>query len=73
MPSVLKKMYVPVLREVMFIIDLFFKEALPGKSPWTKQIFLSLVRFFLLEEIPKMIEGRQRLIAVYVFDSEEAA
>ena len=36
MPSVCKKMYVPVRREVMCIIDRFFKESPPGKSPCTK-------------------------------------
>ena len=79
-------MYAPVRREVMRIIDRFFKEAPPGKSPWTKEFFLSLVPFFSLVKIPKIkichmvakdhpevIEGRRRLIAVDVLDSEEAA
>ena len=70
----------------MCIIDRFFKEAPPGNYPWTKKNVLSLVHFFLLDEIPKMkkchmvakkhpevIEGRRRLIAVDVIDSEEAA
>ena len=54
MPSAWKKMSVPVQREAMCIIDLFFKEGPPGKSPWTKQFFLSLVRFFSLEKTPKI-------------------
>ena len=81
-----KNMSVPVRREVMCIIDLFFKEAPPGKSPWKKEMFLSLVSFFYLDEIPKIkichmaakehpevIEGRQRLIDMDVPDSDEAA
>ena len=36
MPSLWKNMYVPVRREVMCIIDRFFREAPPGESPWTK-------------------------------------
>ena len=48
MPSVWKNMSVPIRRDVMFIIDLFFKEAPPGKSPWTKENILSLIRFSLL-------------------------
>ena len=46
MPSIWKKMYVPVQREVMCIIDLFFRKAPPGESPWTKENFMSLVCFF---------------------------
>ena len=79
-------MPVPVRREVMCIIDRFFKEAPPGKSPRKKEIFLSLVHFYSLDEIPKIkifhmvakenpevIEGRRRLIAVDVLGSEEVA
>ena len=46
-------MYVPVRREVMCIIDPFFKEAPPGKFPLTKQKFC-LLFFFSLDEIPKI-------------------
>ena len=83
MPSLWKNMYVTVRREVMCIIDRFFREAPPGESPWTKENVMSLVCFFSLEEIlkikichmlekdhPEVIEGRQRLIAVDVLDSE---
>ena len=79
-------MSVPVRREVMCIIDLFFREAPPGECPWTKENVMSLVHFFFLDKIPKVkichmvakdhpevIEGRRRLIAVGVLDSEEAA
>ena len=38
----------------MCIIDRFFREAPPGESPWTKEKFMSLVRFFSLDEIPKI-------------------
>ena len=48
MPYVWKKMYVPVRREVMCIIDRFFKEDPPGESPWTKKNVLCLIHFFLL-------------------------
>ena len=78
-------MNVPVRREAMCTIDRFFEEDPPGKSPWTQKNVLSLVRFFSLDEIPKIkifhmvanehtevIEGRRRLIAVDVLDSEEA-
>ena len=67
----------------MCIIDHFFREAPPGESPWTKENVMSLVRFFSLDEIPKIkichmvakdrpevIEWRQRLIAVGCLDSE---
>ena len=53
MPSVWKKMSVPVRREVMCIIDRFFREAPPGESPWTKENVISLVRFFLLTKYPR--------------------
>ena len=52
MPSAWKNMSVPVQREVMFIIDRFFEEAPPGKSPWTKENVLSLI-CFSFDEIPK--------------------
>ena len=81
-----KNMSVPVRREVMCIIDRFFREAPPGESPWAKENFMSLVRFFSLDKIPKIkichmvakdhtevIEGRRRWIDVDVLDSEEAA
>ena len=45
MPHVWKKMYVPVLGEVMFIIDIFVYDTPPGKYPHKKESFLSLVRF----------------------------
>ena len=54
MPSFLEDISVPVRREVMCIIDRFFVEAPPGKSPWTKNNVLSLVRFFSLDEIPNI-------------------
>ena len=38
----------------MCVIDRYFKEAPPGKSPWKRQFFLSLVHFFSLGEIPKI-------------------
>ena len=47
MPSLWKKMYVPGRREVMCIIDRFFREAPPGEYPWKKENFMSLVGFFL--------------------------
>ena len=53
MPSLWKNMYVPALREVMFIIDRFFREAPPGKSPRTKENFMPLVRFSLLVKYPR--------------------
>ena len=52
MLSVWKNMSVPVGREIMCIIDRFFKEAPTGKYPWTKQNVFSLVRFFLLTKYP---------------------
>ena len=68
----------------MCIIYCFFKEAPNGKSLWTKENVLSLVHFSL-EKITKIkichmvekehhevIEGRRRLLDVYVLDSEEA-
>ena len=77
-------MSAPVQREVMCIIDHFFRHAPPGNSPWKKRFFcLSFV--FSIEEIAKIkichmvtkehteaIEGRRQLIAVDVLDSEEA-
>ena len=53
MPSVSKNMYVPVRRELICIIDPFFKEAPPGKSTWEKKCFVSCL-FFSLYEIPKI-------------------
>ena len=53
MPYFWRNMSVPVQREVMCIIDLFFKEAPPGKPPWIKKNVLSLIRFFLLKKYPK--------------------
>ena len=86
MPSVWKKMCVPIQRYLMCIINCFFREDPPGESPWTKENVMSLVRFSSLDEIPKIkicqmvakdhpevIEGRRRLISVGVLDSEEAA
>ena len=68
----------------MCIIYRFVEEAPPGKSPWTKETFLSIV-CFSLDEIPKIkichmlakehpeaIGGRRRLIDVDVTDSVEA-
>ena len=79
-------MYVPVRREVMCIIDRFFREAPPGKSPWKQKNVMSLVRFFSLDKIPKIkichmvakdhpevIERRRRLIYVDALDSDEVA
>ena len=84
MPSVWKNKSVPIRREVMCIIVRFFEEAHTGKYPWTKYFFSR--SFFSLDQIIKIkichmvakehlevIEGRQRLIAVDVIDSEEAA
>ena len=42
MPFVWKKMFVPVLKEVMCIIDHFVEEAPPGNPP-CKKVFLSLI------------------------------
>ena len=85
MPSVWKNIYAPIQIEVMCIIESFFEEAPPGKSPWIKEKKLSLV-FSPLEKIPwikiyhmvakehpEVIDGRGRLIAVDVLDSEEEA
>ena len=68
----------------MYIIDLFTADNSHGKSPWTKQNVLSLIRFVPLDQIPKtkifhmvasehleVIEGRRRLIATDVLESEE--
>ena len=79
-------MSVPVRREVMCIIDRFFREAPPGESPWTKENVMYLVRFFSLDKItkikichmvskdyPEVIEARQQLTAVDVLESEETA
>ena len=46
MSSVWKNMYIPVQRDVMCIIECFVEEAAPGKSPWTKEMFCSLVCFY---------------------------
>ena len=51
MPSVWKKMYVPVRREVMCILDRFVEETPPGKSIWTKEDVLSFIHFFTLDQI----------------------
>ena len=69
----------------MYIIDHFVEETPTGKSPWTKENVSSLIHIFL-EQIPKIkichmvskehpgvIEGRRRLIAVAVLESEESA
>ena len=74
-----------VRREVMCIIDCYFKEALPGKSPLEKTKCFVSRSFFSLDEIPKIkichmlvkehsevIEGRRRLIDMDVLGSEEA-
>ena len=53
MSSVWKNISVPFRRELILIIDSFFKEDPPGKSPWTKTKVLSLVRFFLLMKYPR--------------------
>ena len=53
MPSLWKNMSVPVQIEVMCIIDRFFREVPPGKSPLTKQMYrLSFI--FSLDEMPKI-------------------
>ena len=85
-PPVWKNISIPVQREVICIIDRCFREAPPSKYPRTKENVLSLVRFLDLDKIPRIkifhmlakehpevIEVRQRLIAVDVLDSEEAA
>ena len=46
-------MSIPVPREVICIIDRFFKEAPTGKSPRTKENVMSLVRFSI-DKIPKI-------------------
>ena len=38
----------------MYVIDRFTAEAPRGKSPWTKQNVLSLIRFDSLDQIPKI-------------------
>ena len=45
MSSVQEKMYVPVWRELMCIIDRFVDENATGKSPCTKDFFLPFVFF----------------------------
>ena len=70
----------------MYVIDRFTANTPHGKSLQTKQNILSLIHFVPLDQIPKMkichmvasenpevIEGRRRLIATDVLDSEEAA
>ena len=70
----------------MCSIERFSKEAPPGKSLWKKENILSLVHFFSPDEITKIkicymvakehtavIEGRRRLIAVGILDSEVEA
>ena len=70
----------------MYVIYCFTAETPHGKSLCGKQNILSLVSFFPLDQTPKIkiyhmvvsentevIEGRRRLIATYVLESEEAA
>ena len=67
----------------MCIIYLFDEETHPDKSTWKKEN-VCLLFVFSIEQIPKidilhmlakkhpeLIEGGQRLIAVYVLDSDE--
>ena len=69
----------------MYVIDWFTTEAPHGKSPWTKQTILSLVRFVPIDQIPKikichivacehteLIEGRWWLITTGVVYYDEA-
>ena len=69
----------------MCIIDPFVEQTPTGKSTLTKEDVLSIIRFFSLDQIPKIsichmvekeypeaIEGRQLLISVDVIESEEA-
>ena len=71
--------------QVMCTIDIFVEENHHGKSPRTKENVLSIISFSSLDKIPnikichvvankhpEVIEGRQRLIAVDVLESEEA-
>ena len=80
-----KNMSVTFRRGVMCIIDHFVEETHPGKSPWTKENVLPLIRFLSLDQIPniniyhmlskehpELIEGRRQLIAVDVLEPEEA-
>ena len=53
-PSVYKNMTVIKRREVMYDIHRFTVETSHGKSPWTKQDILSLIRFSPLDQIPKI-------------------
>ena len=46
MSSVWKNIPVPVQIEVICIIDCFFEETPPGKSPWTKKMFCLSFIFF---------------------------
>ena len=70
----------------MYVIDHFNAKTPHGKSPRKKRNVLSLIRFVPLEQIPRIkichmvasehpevIEGRRRLIAADVLDSEEAS
>ena len=70
----------------MYVIDRFTANTPHGNSLQTKQNILSLIRFVPLDQIPEIkichmvasehpevIEGRRRLIATDVLDSEEAA
>ena len=41
------------LIEVMSFIDHFIAETTNGKSPWTKQFFLSLINFLPLNKYPR--------------------
>ena len=69
----------------MCIIDRFFEEAPPGKSPWTKENVLSLIFFspdeitkinichMIAKEHPEVIEGTRWLINVDIIDSDQAS
>ena len=46
-------MYLFKDRQCVLLIA-FFREAPPGESPWTKENVMSIVRFFSLDEIPKI-------------------
>ena len=74
------------MKNVMSVIDIFVMETPGGKSPWTKQSVFYIVRFFALEQIPKIkrchmvvsehpkvIEGERWLINMDVINTEEAS
>ena len=72
--------------EVMYVIDCFTAETPHGKSLWTNQNVLSLIRFVALNQLlkikichmvvsehPEVIGGRRRLIDMDIPDSEDGS